>query len=221
MTPGHDGFGAPEVLANEPPRRRVPRSLLLAAGAALVVVAGAGVATAAAFSPSPAPAPTAEDTAKGTPEPAPTAGPSDKVRGPGWGWGRHHRFGFDTLHGEYVVRDRDGGFVTVATQFGDVTAVTQDSITVKSEDGYTREYAVTGDTRVRSDGEGVSGLQAGDKVKVRATVAGDTATAVTIIDVTAWADRTGRDWRDKGPWHRDRMPGGPDRTPEPTPTETS
>lgn len=219
MTPGHDGFAKAEVLENEPPRRRFPRSLMLATGAALVVVTG--VSAAAAFTPSPAPTPSAAEPGKDAPAATPLVTPSEKARGHGWGWGWGRRHGMGgAVHGEYVVPDGQGGYLTVATQYGEVTAVGQDSITVRSEDGHTKEYAVDADTRVRTDGAGVGSLAAGDKVMVKATVRGDTATAVSVFDVTAWTERTGPKWRDKSRWHH-RMPGGPDPTPAPSPTMTS
>ncbi|WP_326646123.1 hypothetical protein OG884_15860 [Streptosporangium sp. NBC_01755] len=183
MTPGPDEFSTAETLANEPPRRRVPRSVLLVATTALVVATGAGVAAAAAFSPSPSPTPTVGDTA--TPSAAPSGAPSDKV--PGQGRGRGHKMGFGgpSIHGEFVVPDGEGKYVTVATQYGDVTAVDQDSITVKSEDGYTKEYAINGDTRINRRGEGIDAVKTGQKVMVMAKVDGGTTTAVAIHDATA------------------------------------
>ncbi|MFI7706856.1 hypothetical protein [Nonomuraea sp. NPDC049480] len=206
MTPGPDGFNTMETLANEPPRRRFPRSMLLVATTALVVVTGAGVAAASALSPSPSPTPTAGDTT--SPSASPSGTPSDKT--PGFGRGRGHGMGLGgpALHGEFVVPDGDGKYVTVATQYGDVTAVDQDSITVKSEDGYTKEYAVNGDTRINRGDEGIAAVKTGQKVRVMAKVDGGTATAVAIHDTTL---REGRGWRGgKGDrWHHGRGPGQP------------
>ncbi|RVX41585.1 hypothetical protein EDD27_4139 [Nonomuraea polychroma] len=220
MTPGPDDFSTTETLSNEPPRRRFPRSLLLAGTTALVVVTGAGVAGAAALSPSPSPTPTATGTA--APSASPSGTPSDQGPGHGRGWGRKMGFGGPALHGEFVVPDGTGKYVTVATQYGDVTAVDQDSITVKSEDGYTREYVVNGDTRINRGGDGIDAVKTGQKVMVRATVEGGTATAVGIHDATL---RDGQGWRGKGGrWHGDHRPGQPPAsTPSPSssPTPTS
>ncbi|GAA3015680.1 hypothetical protein [Streptosporangium longisporum] len=218
MAPEPDRFSSAETLANEPSRRRLPRSLLLAATSALVVITGAGVATAAAFSPSPAPTPTA-----GAPTTAPTASPSgapsDEV--PGRHRGRGHLMGpgGPSIHGEFVVPDGAGAYVTVATQYGEVTAVDQDSITVRSEDGHTREYVVDGTTRVGRGGTGIDTIKTGQKVRVMAKVNGGTATAVMIRD-TAVRDRFGmrgdrgergeRGERQHGHGHR---PGGPPPVP--------
>jgi hypothetical protein len=221
MTSGSDEFSTAEMLANEPPRRRIPRSALLIATTALVVVTGAGVATAAAFSPSPSSTPTAGDTA--TPSAAPSETSSDKA--PGQGRGRGHRMGFGgpSIHGEFVVPDGEGRYVTVATQYGDVTAVDQDSITVKSEDGYTKEYAINGDTRINRRGEDGDAVKTGQKVMVMAKVDGSTATAVAIHDATM-RDGQGRhgkggQWHGRGDRsHHDHQPG---QSPTSSPTPTS
>ncbi|MGP3960266.1 hypothetical protein ACTWPT_30080 [Nonomuraea sp. 3N208] len=224
MTPGPDGFSTAETLEHEPPRRRFPRSLLLVGTTALVVVTGAGVAAAAALSPSPSPTPTATGTA--TPS-ASSGTPTDQAPGQNRGWGRKMGFGGHSIHGEFVVPDGTGKYVTVATQYGDVTAIDQDSVTVKSEDGYTREYVVNGDTRINRGGDGIDAVKTGQKVMVRATVEGGTATAVAIHDTTL-RDGQGRDgqgWRGKGGrWHGDHQPGQPPTSspsPSSSPTTTS
>ncbi|WP_206060985.1 hypothetical protein, partial [Nonomuraea basaltis] len=203
MTSGPDEFSTAETLSNEPPRRRVPRSLLLIATTSLIVVAGAGVAAAAVFSPSPSPTPTASDTA--TPSASPSGTPSGKA--PGYGRGHRMGFGGPALHGEFVVPDGEGTYATVATQYGDVTAVDQDSITVKSEDGYTKEYVVNGDTRINRGSDGIDAVKTGQKVAVTAKVDGGTATAVSIHDATMRGEKglQGKGGR----WHRDHQPGRP------------
>ncbi|MBB6348132.1 hypothetical protein FHU36_004677 [Nonomuraea muscovyensis] len=212
MTPGPDDLRTAEVLAQDPPRRRrVPRTLVLTGVTALVIATGAGVA-AAALSPTPTQSPTPS----AAPTEPPSATPSEKAPGHGWGWGRGRGMGRGAIHGQYVVPDANGGYVTVATQYGDVTALDQDSITVKSEDGYTKEYALTGETRVNAGREGLASVKTGAKVFVHATVSGETATAVAVFDATG---------RDRGEWHgrrhHDRLPGGPGQTASPAPTSTS
>ncbi|MFG3438877.1 hypothetical protein ACGF0J_16665 [Nonomuraea sp. NPDC047897] len=216
MTVGPDDHSTAEVLAQEPPRRRVPRALVLTGVTALVIATGAGVA-AAALSPTPtqSPAPSAAPT--GTP----SARPSEPAPGhrEGWGWRRGHGghgMGRGAIHGQYVVPDGNGGYVTVATQYGDVTAVDQDSITVRSEDGHTEEYALDDDTRVNAGREGLGSVKTGTKVFVRATVRGEAATAVAVFDVTGLerGERPGRR-------HHDRLPGGPGQPASPAPTSTS
>ncbi|MFI7688595.1 hypothetical protein ACIBQ6_05950 [Nonomuraea sp. NPDC049655] len=223
MTSGPDGFGKAETLENEPPRRRFPRSVLLAATTAVVLATGAGVAAASALSP--APSPTGTPPPAASPSAVPSGSPSDKGRG----WGRG--FGGPPVHGEFVVPDGQGAYVTVATQYGEVTAVGQDSVTVKSEDGYTKQYAVNADTRVNRD-QGIDAIKAGQKVMVSAKVTGGTATAVTVHDVTA-RDGRGRHphgddhWGDRnndGNGDRNGGMGGPrhgDHQPTPSPSATS
>lgn len=201
MSSANDDFSTTEILESPPPRRRLPRPLVLAALTAAVVTASAGVAFATTDSPSPgSPAPTVTVTA--TASPAPSSSPStgeDKGSDDDWAWG-HFMFGVG-IHGEYVVRgEQEGQYVTVARQLGEVTAVDQDSITVKSADGYTREYVVNSETRVNDD-EGISAVKVGHKVAVTATVEGGTATARAILD---------GDLREQRPWHHKRWrgPGG-------------
>ena len=54
------------------------------------------------------------------------------------------------LHGEVVLKGQDGTPVTVAVQTGVVTAVTDGSVTVKSDDGYSRTWTLAADTVYRS-----------------------------------------------------------------------
>jgi hypothetical protein len=46
------------------------------------------------------------------------------------------------LHAEFVVSDRDGGYTTMVSQTGTVTAVDATSVTARSADGYVQTYAV-------------------------------------------------------------------------------
>ncbi|MFD2354187.1 hypothetical protein ACFSTC_40270 [Nonomuraea ferruginea] len=162
----------PETAGNQPSKRRFPRTLLLAATAALVVATGAGVATAAATPPSGTPAPR-------PPRPPSPRRPARPTGLPRRRTARHWGGPKINLHGEFVVREGEGEYVTVATQRGEVTAVDQDSLTVKSEDGYSREYAVDADTRINRDAT-IDTVKTGQKVSVLAKVDGDTATAVAI-----------------------------------------
>lgn len=84
------------------------------------------------------------------------------------------------LHGEGVVEDADGNFVTIRTQSGEVTAVSATSITVKSTDGYSSTYVINDETVVERDRTADTAAKVGDTVHVRATVDGNTATADDI-----------------------------------------
>jgi hypothetical protein len=81
------------------------------------------------------------------------------------------------LHGEYVVSDGNGNYTTEILQNGEVTAISDSSITAKSEDGYTKTYTIDSDTA--SD---LSSIATGDDVTITATVSGDTATVETVIE---------------------------------------
>jgi hypothetical protein len=74
-----------------------------------------------------------------------------------------------------------------------VTAVSKDSITVKSEDGYSRTYKVAAETLVNSARDGIASIKTGSTVTVSAVVADNTATATSINDGTA-RDAAGQKW---------------------------
>ncbi|HEX7168136.1 MAG TPA: hypothetical protein VF230_14250, partial [Acidimicrobiales bacterium] len=88
------------------------------------------------------------------------------------------------IHGEFTTRAPGGGFQTLATQHGDVTAVSASSLTVKSEDGFSRTYVVNDDTLVNAGDEGIADVEVGDKVHVMAVVKDGTASAVKVHDGT-------------------------------------
>ena len=101
-----------------------------------------------------------------------------------------HRGGMGMgIHGEWVVPGRDGGWQTMASQVGEVTAVSATSIKVKSEDGYERTYTVDDNTVVHAGDEGIGDVATGDRVFVLAVVTGDTARAVDVRDATAVGKR--------------------------------
>ncbi len=167
-----------------------PRRPVIIAGVALAsLLGGAGVAWAASGSGTAGGAPAAASSA------APSAPPS--ASGPGF---RHFRgfpggpgLGFGGLlgavHGQFVVPKAGGGYQTVDVQSGQVTAVSSTSITLKSADGYTRSYAITGSTIVAAQRAGIGSVKAGNQVSVIATVSGSTASAVSIIDKTLLGQR--------------------------------
>ncbi|TDD23063.1 hypothetical protein E1218_18495 [Kribbella turkmenica] len=134
----------------------------------------------------------ASSTADPTPSPAPSASPSAPSTTPdtpgerGKGGGAHRgMFGLGgALHGEFVVKKDDGTYQTVATQRGEVTAVSKDSITVKSEDGYSRTYTLTEDTLVNAARDGIDDVKTGNTVMVTAVVADGKATATSVNDGT-------------------------------------
>jgi len=89
------------------------------------------------------------------------------------------------VHGQLTVPKSGGGYQTVDVQRGTVTSVSSTSITVKSADGYTATYAVTGSTEVNAESAGIGAVKANDSVFVTATVSGGSATASNITDITS------------------------------------
>jgi hypothetical protein len=89
---------------------------------------------------------------------------------------------FGAIHGQFVVPKQGGGYQTIDTQRGSVTAVSKNSITVKSSDNFTQTYFVTSSTYVDAQRDGIGSVKTGQQVTVAATVSGSTATAVRIMD---------------------------------------
>jgi hypothetical protein len=83
--------------------------------------------------------------------------------------------GATSLHGEFVVPDGVGGYSTVLTQTGMVTAVSPSSITVRSDDNYTQSYALP-----PTAGNAGPQFAVTEQVIVRATRASQTATVTNI-----------------------------------------
>jgi hypothetical protein len=150
-----------------------------------ITTPGSGAAPTTPASPAPA-------------APAPTP-PSPGEKGPGFGgfggFGRHgfgehfgkgfgHGFGKGAIHGEFTMPAPAGGYQTVATQIGTVTAVSQSSITVKSDDGFSRTYKVDENTLVNAGRDGIGSVKNGDTVRLTAVGAGNDAKATNIIDST-------------------------------------
>src|SRR3981081_2904206 len=69
-----------------------------------------------------------------------------------------------SLHGEFVVPDGAGGYTTVLTQTGTVTAISPTSITVRSEDGFSQTYVIPS-----TAGNASAPFAMDDRVVVRAT----------------------------------------------------
>jgi hypothetical protein len=138
-------------------------------------------------------------------DPTPSASPSSPATpgqqkpgepgGPGkGGFGPRGEFGLGgALHGEFVVPKDGGGYQTVATQRGEVTAVSKDSITVKSADGYSRTYTLTADTLVNAARDGIGDVKTGNTVTVTAVVTDGKATASSVSDGTV-RDAAGQKW---------------------------
>ncbi len=199
-----------------PPRTGRSRTVLTAAGLVVagVAIGATGIATAAdSATPSPPPAPS---TPSG-PGDGSTAAPGDRGRGPGDGRIRGGKLRHPermALHGEFVVPGAEGnGTRTLLVQHGEVTAVTGDSITVKSTDGFTRTYSVAADALVNAQRDGLEGIKVGATVHVLAEKTGDAARALRVHDVDAVRSMREK-WlpRDKAPQppgDAPTQPGGP------------
>lgn len=142
-----------------------------------------------------------------TPDPSPSATPNQEEkaeRRPLGKLGGHGPGGFGgrgVLHGEFTTRGPNEGFQTLATQYGDVTAVSASSISVKSEDGFTRTYAVNDDTLVNAGNDGIDDVKTGDDVRIVAVVEDNKARAVQVFDGTKVAELRGK-WRPRPPEER-------------------
>ena len=91
---------------------------------------------------------------------------------------------FGVLHGQLVVVKPGGGYKTVDFQRGKVTAVSDNSITLMSADGFSKTYAVLSSTIIDAQRGGISSVKVGNQATVLATVSGGTATATRIADAT-------------------------------------
>ncbi len=166
------------TINQQPPtrqRRVAGRIAAWTAVATIGVLAIAGVALAA---------PTINAATNAAPTPAPSASGSAQPEGkrgqhPGKGKRGHlPRLG-KPVHAEAVVQDKDGKFLTVYTQRGEVTAVSATSITLKSADGFTSTYAINAETKIGKDREAakIGDVKVGDMAGVIAVKSGETKTA--------------------------------------------
>ena len=147
----------------------------IALGVAGVVAAGvlgtAGVA--AATSSDSAPAPSASATPSSSAAPSSDHPRAKRAKRALIGRG---------MHGEWVVKGKDGKPVTLETIRGTVSAVSSSSVTVKAEDGFTATFATNADTKVRGGGaDSLGDVKAGAKAAVVGVKSGNTTTARTVL----------------------------------------
>ena len=147
----------------------------IALGVAGVVAAGvlgtAGVA--AATSSDSAPAPSASATPSSSAAPSSDHPRAKRAKRALIGRG---------MHGEWVVKGKDGKPVTLETIRGTVSAVSSSSVTVKAEDGFTATFATNADTKVRGGGaDSLGDVKAGAKAAVIGVKSGTTTTARTVL----------------------------------------
>ncbi len=165
MTTEAPRWGAPPPAEQPPPGPRWTVKRIVVAVAVAVGIAAAGGVAIYAASGSVDNRQAGPNGAKGGP--MMLAGPMGAMEG--------------TDHGEF--------------QSGKVTALTDDSITAQSADGYTKTYTVDDDTRMSDD------LAKGDEVMIVATTEGDTTTAESVMEQGTLVQH--RDGRNRG-----NPPGG-------------
>ena len=154
--PDEPVWGAPQT---EPRRWRV-RETVMAVGVAGVIAALGGVAIYAATDSHSVPA-----FGHGPPgAPAPGGFSAAHVAG-----------AFPALHGELVTSDGKGGFATLLTQTGTVTAITPNSLTVRSADAFTQTYDLPPGAQSTAQS-----IVVNDQVSVQGKRTGQVATATSV-----------------------------------------
>ena len=119
------------------------------------------------------------------------------------------------LHGESVVKNADGVFETRLTQQGAIEAVSNSSITVKSEDGFSQVYALNAGSKITKlpppaadgtlprDSAGkklkpsattATELKAGEQVRITGVKDGSGITAGRIVAGVQGAQGPGKGW---------------------------
>lgn len=154
------GWGAPQPPPPPRPQWTTKRTVVAVAVAVGIAAVGGGVIWAASGS----------DAASG--------GPGGRGGGPGGGM---------VIMGGPMA---DGAVQHGRFQNGEVTEISDTSITVRSEDDYTATYAIDDDTTFGPDG-GADDVEKGDQVNVIADAPddGDEPTAVSVMENTG--DRMG------------------------------
>jgi hypothetical protein len=165
----------------------------------VALLAGAGVAMAATSGSPTSGAAAASPAGGAAAAPSPSARPAFPHHGRPGGMGFGFGGLFGAVHGQFVVPKSGGGFQTIDTQRGSVTAVSATSITVKSADGFVQTYQVLGSTNVDAQRNGIGSVKTGHQVVVTATVSGGTATAVSILDFTLLPAMHGPGWNHSAP----------------------
>ncbi|WP_431877778.1 hypothetical protein [Micromonospora marina] len=120
------------------------------------------------------------------PSGTPQAGPDGKGERAKAGHKRHRArvlLRRNTLHGEAVVRTKDGGTKTVAVQRGEVTAIDDRSVTVKSTDGFTVTWTFGAELRVveRRTTIRSADIKVGTTVGVAGAKEGDKSVARLVV----------------------------------------
>ncbi len=122
--------------------------------------------------------------AAATPDPSSSASADGERARPGWRKRHLNRVLLrrNTLHGEVVVQTKDGT-KTVLVQRGEVTAINDKTMTVKSTDGYTLTWTFGDPIRVveRRNTVQPKDIAVGTQVGVAGTKDGNASTAKLIV----------------------------------------
>jgi hypothetical protein len=142
------------------------------AGVLLVAAGGAAVAAQDATTTTQAPAASADKAGR--------ANARAGLLGHGGAW--RHALGRRVLHGEVTVQTQEGT-KTIVMARGEVTALSDDAITVKSSDGVETSFRIDGDTRFgfRNEPDPTAELKVGEDAFVAGEKAGDTAVAKRVV----------------------------------------
>lgn len=91
------------------------------------------------------------------------------------------------VRGDLTVRAKGGSFVQVHYERGKISAVSATSITITGPDGKGATFAVTANTKVRSQGklEAIGDLSVGQNAMVFGTVSDSTYSAVLVHGIVA------------------------------------
>jgi hypothetical protein len=189
---------APPAAAPSAKKGWTGRKTAVAVGVAVLIAAGGGVAIAVGTSGSSSASP-----AQGQ-GPGGTGGPG------GFGGGARGNFGgggaaalLGALHGDFVVANPAGGYLTERLQTGSVTALSATSITLTSKDGYKQSYTIDSTTKTTGT------PKTGDDVTVVAKVNGTTATATTVGEAAQLQAGAGAGGRRYGGGTRGGAQGAP------------
>jgi hypothetical protein len=141
--------------------------------AGVLLVAAGGAALAAQDSTT-----TTTTQAQGADRARPRAGMPGLGRGFGW----RHGLGRRVLHGEVTVQTKEG-VKTLVMATGEVTALSEDALTVKSSDGVETSFGIDGDTRYgfRNEPAPSAELKVGDTAFVSGEKSGDRAVARRVV----------------------------------------
>ena len=152
----------------------------IAAGVAGVAVAGvlgtAGVAAGTSDSSAPA-----SGMAPAAAAPSASSAPGRSATPKGHHRAARWRLLARGMHGEWVVKGKDGKPVTLVSVRGTVTAVGSASVSVKADDGFTATFATTADTKVRGGADALGEVKVGAKAAVVGVKSAGTTTARAVL----------------------------------------